>query len=106
MILTDRAVIALQSLFREQAGSPKINSLLRLSLTAFSPFDIHAFTQVECMQSLAKSKKLQNLIALWPISVVALGAVLTLLWIAVIAWLPLRLLFSIAWLPLRLLFSA
>ena len=58
------------------------------------------------MQSMVNSNKLQNLIAHWPISIVALGIVLTLLWIAVIAWLPLRLLFSIAWLPLRLLFSA
>jgi hypothetical protein len=46
------------------------------------------------MQSMVNSNKLQNFIAHWPISVVALGIVLTLLWIAVIAWLPLRLLFS------------
>ena len=46
------------------------------------------------MQSMANSNKLQNVIAHWPISFVALGVVLTLLWIATIAWLPLRLLFS------------
>ena len=34
---------------------------------------------------MANSNKLQNLIAHWPISIVALGVVLTLLWIAVIA---------------------
>jgi hypothetical protein len=38
--------------------------------------------------------KFQKLIAQWPVSVVALGIVLTIIWIAIIAWLPLRLLFS------------
>jgi hypothetical protein len=43
---------------------------------------------------MVNSNKLQNLIAHWPISVVALGVVLTAFWIAAIAWLPLHLLFS------------
>jgi hypothetical protein len=45
--------------------------------------------------AMVKINKLQKLTKHWPISVVALGIVLTILWVAVIAWLPLRLLFSV-----------
>jgi len=36
--------------------------------------------------------KLRRFAAQWPISVVALGIALTLIWIALIAWVPLRIL--------------
>jgi hypothetical protein len=43
---------------------------------------------------MANENKIQKLIAYWPISVVALGILLTIVWIVIVAWFPLRLLFS------------
>jgi hypothetical protein len=38
------------------------------------------------------SDNIRKFIARWPTSVVALGIALTLFWIAIIAWMPLRIL--------------
>jgi hypothetical protein len=38
------------------------------------------------------SGKVRKFITQWPISLVALGIALTLIWIAAVAWIPLRLL--------------
>ena len=35
--------------------------------------------------------KIYRLVSQWPISIVAIGIALTLIWIAMIAWIPLRL---------------
>jgi hypothetical protein len=40
------------------------------------------------------SDKLRNLVAQWPIGFVVLGIALTALWIAIVLWVPLRLLIS------------
>jgi len=46
----------------------------------------------ELMLSMRVNAKLRRFAAQWPISVVALGIALTLIWIALIAWVPLRIL--------------
>jgi len=38
------------------------------------------------------SDEIRKFVAQWPISIVALGILLTLFWIAIIAWVPLRIL--------------
>jgi hypothetical protein len=37
-------------------------------------------------------RKLSDVVSQWPISVVAIGIILTLVWIAIILWIPFRLL--------------
>jgi len=40
------------------------------------------------------ARKLRDVISQWPVSVVAIGIVLTLIWILIVFWIPVRFLLS------------
>jgi hypothetical protein len=46
------------------------------------------------MQSMIDPRKFRDMVSQWPVSVVAIGFVLTLIWIAILLWIPVRLLLS------------
>jgi hypothetical protein len=39
-------------------------------------------------------RKLHDLVSQWPVSVVAIGIVLTIIWIVIVFWIPVRFLLS------------
>jgi len=39
-------------------------------------------------------RKLHDVVSQWPVSVVAIGIVLTLIWIVIVLWIPVRFLLS------------